>query len=220
MPLLFRPFSQIDDSTTRQFGGTGLGLSIVKSLAHLMDGEVGVDSEEGQGSRFWFRVRLGLIADLTDPQQHQLNDVVAGLAVVMSPDVSGAVLVVEDNRINQQVISAMLAKLGFDVLLADNGQLAVDLVMEQANDIVAVLMDVQMPVLDGYEATKRIRSWEAAQGRSPLPIIAVTADAFAEDQARCRDAGMDDFLPKPIKAHALAEVLARWQTRGQPLAQA
>ena len=220
MPLLFRPFSQIDDSTTRQFGGTGLGLSIVKSLAHLMDGEVGVDSEEGQGSRFWFRVRLGLIADLTDPQQHQINDVAAGLAVVMSPDVSGAVLVVEDNRINQQVISAMLAKLGFEVLLADNGQLAVDLVMEQANDIVAVLMDVQMPVLDGYEATKRIRSWEAAQGRSPLPIIAVTADAFAEDQARCRDAGMDDFLPKPIKAHALAEVLARWQTRSQPLAQA
>lgn len=209
--LLFQPFSQVDDSTTRQFGGTGLGLSIVKSLAQLMGGEVGVDSEEGSGSRFWFRVRLDVMAGQPDAQTQRRSVVADVLPPPSLERMSGCVLVVEDNRINQQVIGAMLTKLGFDVVMADNGQLAIDRVMESADQLNAVLMDVQMPVLDGYEATRRIRAWEVQQGRAALPIIAVTADAFAEDQIRCQEAGMNDFLPKPIKASALAEMLSRWQ---------
>jgi len=105
----------------------------------------------------------------------------------------------------------MLHQLGFEVLLVENGKMAVDTVLKEADRLTAILMDVQMPVLDGYEATRQIRAWEAQMGREALPIIAVTADAFAEDQTRCRDAGMDDFLPKPIKSSALSEVLERWQ---------
>lgn len=217
--LLFRPFSQVDDSTTRQFGGTGLGLSIVKSLAQLMGGEVGVDSEEGSGSRFWFSVPLELMSGAADAQLVRRNDTIDVMPPQALAPMSGCVLVVEDNRINQQVIGAMLKKLGFDVLMADNGEMAVERVMAEADRLDAVLMDVQMPVLDGYEATRRIRAWEDTEGRSSLPIIAVTADAFAEDQLRCRDAGMDDFLPKPIKAAALAEVLARWQTSRRTMAE-
>ena len=211
MPMLFRPFSQVDDSTTRQFGGTGLGLSIVKSLAQLMGGEVGVESQEGQGSRFWIRLRLDVMTDAMDLST--LNrGLVNGLATRdASPGLSGRILVVEDNLVNQQVIGAMLHQLGFEVLLVDNGKMAVDTVLKEADRLTAILMDVQMPVLDGYEATRQIRAWEAQMGREALPIIAVTADAFAEDQTRCRDAGMDDFLPKPIKSSALSEVLERWQ---------
>ncbi len=212
MPLLFRPFSQVDDSTTRQFGGTGLGLSIVKSLAQLMQGEVGVSSQEGEGSRFWIRVRLDIMTDAVDLSQ--LDSFLGASLLAQDPcdGMTGRVLVVEDNRVNQQVICAMLKKLGFDVMVVDNGQLAVETVMREADLYSAILMDVQMPVLDGYEATRQIRAWEVGQSRQPLPIIAVTADAFVDDQARCRDAGMDDFLPKPIKSMALAEVLQRWKS--------
>ncbi len=208
--LLFRPFSQIDDSTTRQFGGTGLGLSIVKNLAQLMGGEVGVQSQEGQGSCFWFRVHLGVLCAVPGLVVRGL-DPVDTMPMPPSGALSGRVLVVEDNHINQQVIAAMLKKLGCQVAIADNGQSAVEQVMAEADQFSAVLMDVQMPVLDGYGATARIRAWEVEQGRQPLPIIAVTADAFAEDQARCREAGMNDFLSKPIKATALADTLRRWQ---------
>ena len=214
MPLLFQPFSQVDDSTTRQFGGTGLGLSIVKSLAHLMDGEVGVDSKEGEGARFWIRLNLDIMTDAVDLSEldrcHGSNLMPQGAAYRMS----GMVLVVEDNRVNQQVIGAMLHQLGFDVMLVDNGQLAVERVLSEADRISVILMDVQMPVLDGYEATRQIRAWETLQSRKPLPIIAVTADAFVEDQTRCRDAGMDDFLAKPIKLSALADVLHRCHAVG------
>lgn len=212
-PLLFKPFSQVDDSSTRQFGGTGLGLSIVKSLAQLMGGEVGLESHEGQGARFWFRVQLAWISPTeavglrtADARPAEL------LPQAMQGPLGGRVLVVEDNRINQQVIGAMLHKLGVDVLMADNGQMAIDMVMANKGQLTAVLMDVQMPVLDGYQATAQIREWERQHGRPELPIIAVTADAFAEDQARCLVSGMNDFLPKPIQASALAQVLSRWQT--------
>jgi signal transduction histidine kinase len=212
MPLLFQPFSQVDDSTTRQFGGTGLGLSIVKSLAHLMGGEVGVESKEGEGARFWIRLRLDVMTDAVDLSERDTGHRSGLMTLDSSPKMSGRVLVVEDNRVNQQVICAMLKQLGFEVIAVDNGQLAVERVMQDADAIAAILMDVQMPVLDGYEATRQIRDWESSQGRSALPIIAVTADAFIEDQARCREAGMDHFLPKPIKLSALSEVLHAFQT--------
>jgi signal transduction histidine kinase/CheY-like chemotaxis protein len=212
MPLLFRPFSQVDDSTTRQYGGTGLGLSIVKSLAQLMGGEVGVDSQEGEGARFWIRLRLDVMTDAVDLSELDTGHRTGLMPQDSSQQMSGRVLVVEDNRVNQQVICAMLNQLGFEVIAVDNGQLAVERVMQEADTISAILMDVQMPVLDGYEATRQIRDWESFQGRSALPIIAVTADAFIEDQARCRDAGMDHFLPKPIKLSALSEALCAFQT--------
>ena len=212
MPLLFQPFSQVDDSTTRQYGGTGLGLSIVKSLAQLMGGEVGVESQEGEGARFWIRLRLDVMTDAVDLSEVDTCHRTGLMPQDSSQQMSGRVLVVEDNRVNQQVICAMLNQLGFEVIAVDNGQLAVERVMQEADAISAILMDVQMPVLDGYEATRQIRDWESFQGRSALPIIAVTADAFIEDQARCRDAGMDQFLPKPIKLSALSKVLGAFQT--------
>lgn len=214
MPLLFQPFSQVDDSTTRQFGGTGLGLSIVKSLAQLMGGEVGVESEEGKGSRFWIRLQLNLMTDAVDLSELESSHGAGLLPQDPSHRMSGKILVAEDNRVNQLVIKAMLHQLGFQVVTVDNGQLAVERVMLEADDLSAILMDVQMPVLDGHEATRQIRHWETVQGRAPLPIIAVTADAFIEDQARCREAGMDHFLPKPIKLSALTEVLGVFKSVG------
>ena len=178
-----------------------------------MGGEVGLESHEGQGARFWFRVQLAWISP-TEAGALRTADARPAelLPQAMQGPLGGRVLVVEDNRINQQVIGAMLHKLGVDVLMADNGQMAIDMVMANKGQLTAVLMDVQMPVLDGYQATAQIREWERQHGRPELPIIAVTADAFAEDQARCLVSGMNDFLPKPIQASALAQVLSRWQT--------
>jgi len=207
--LLFQPFSQVDDSTTRQYGGTGLGLSIVRSLARLMGGEVGIDSSGGQGSRFWFRVRLKCLAEGSDSRATLHN----GTSLPMNirrVNLTGRVLVVEDNRANQVVIQALLKKMGIKTLTAENGQLAIERIMAEADQINAILMDIHMPVLDGYTATTRIRAWEAAQQRTPLPIIALTADAFPEDRTRCLESGMDDYLSKPVHADALAAALAQW----------
>jgi CheY-like chemotaxis protein len=124
--------------------------------------------------------------------------------------IEGHILVVEDNRTNQHVILAMLKRLGLKAEVVENGQLALEKVMQHADKIDLVLMDVQMPVLDGYSATEQIRVWEENLGRRPLPIIALTADAFAEDQKRCLHAGMNDFLSKPISSQALAQALRRW----------
>lgn len=206
--LLFRPFSQVDDSTTRQFGGTGLGLSIVKSLATLMGGEVGVDSHEGQGSRFWFRVRLAHLPVHTDTRaEPRISRGSNGEAL------AGRVLIVEDNRTNQMVVGAMLKKLGIEIMTVDNGQQAVERVQVETDRIDLILMDIQMPVLDGYGATTQIRQWEQERGRAPLPIIALTADAFPEDQARCLAVGMNDYLSKPVNASTLTVTLTRWLAR-------
>ncbi len=204
--VLFKPFSQVDDSTTRQFGGTGLGLSIVKSLAHAMGGNVGVESILGQGSRFWFRIAVERAA-VTELQQPFAAPEVS----VFTPQSgkSRRVLVVEDNSINQRVLLALLSKLQVDTVLAQNGREAVDMVSGgQVFD--AVLMDLQMPEMDGLEATRHIRAWEQQHHRPPLPIIALTADAFAEDRQRCLEAGMNDHLAKPIHLDNLQHTLARY----------
>ncbi len=204
---VFEPFQQADSSITRQYGGSGLGLSIVKSLAHLMGGHVGVDSVPGRGSRFWFRVPAARVAapQALPPLAPQ---------PVPQPDTScdpavAPVLVVEDNATNRAVVTAMLRKLGLTPVLADNGEQGVARVC-QGEALSAVLMDVQMPVMDGYEATRRIRQWESQQGRPRLPIIALTADAYEEDRQRCLDSGMDDFLPKPLNYRQLQDVLGKW----------
>ncbi|HOG04598.1 MAG TPA: ATP-binding protein, partial [Accumulibacter sp.] len=204
--LLFKPFSQADSSTTREFGGTGLGLSIVNSLAKLIGGDVGVDSVPGQGSRFWFRVRVEVVGAGVDS-----TVVVANRAeeAMVRPLRRGHVLVAEDNAINRLVIKAMLGKLGFQVSLKENGQEAVGaIVNDERFDL--VLMDLSMPVLDGCGATEQIRRWEAENNRPRLPIIAFTAGAFDEDRVRSLAAGMDDFLTKPVNRDALQGLLDKW----------
>lgn len=204
---LFQPFSQVDSSTTRQYGGTGLGLSIIRSLALAMGGAVGVDSQPGKGSRFWFRIQAGLILSGCDTRRvPRSSEPVA--APALSASLVGHILVVEDNATNRYVITAMLKKLGLTVRMAENGQQAVDiLVAGERPDL--VLMDIQMPVMDGFGATKIIRQFEAEQNWARLPIIALTADAFDDDRQHCMDADMDDFLPKPVALDALQAVLAR-----------
>ena len=204
--LLFLPFSQADSSTTRHFGGTGLGLSIVRQLALLMDGDVGAESTLGQGSRFWFRIRAHL-ADAT-PATAPLAEPVPA-AQVPPQTFSGHVLVVEDIEANRKVAQKMLRQLGMRLSMAENGQQAVALITGgQTYDL--VLMDVQMPVMDGLTATRHIRRWESDQARPALPIIAFTANAYEEDRKQCQAAGMNDFLSKPISLPALRQVLETW----------
>jgi len=212
--LLFKPFSQTDSSNTRQYGGTGLGLSIVRSLARLMGGDVGVDSEAGKGSRFWFRIHTKLISATEDARHSQR--VSQRDSVSSTEQLKGNVLVVEDNPTNRKVISSLLAKLGLNVSIAEDGQQAVVAITQSGAQPNLILMDVQMPIMDGYTATKQIRQWEQENGRARLTIIALTADAFAEDRQRCMNAGMDDFLAKPVALDALRTVLAQWLLSAEP----
>ena len=213
--LLFQPFSQVDASTTRQYGGTGLGLSIVRSLSQVMGGETGVCSTPGEGSRFWFRVPLRP-ADAPATLAPALADPVRTLPPPLaSGSGRGRVLVVEDHPMNRMVIQNMLGRLGLEVTMAEDGQQGVDAVCGGA-EVALVLMDVEMPVLDGYAATACIRAWERQQGRPRLPIVALTANAFDSDRRNALDAGMDDFLAKPVQLEALRQALARWL----PLSQA
>jgi len=202
--LLFQPFTQADSSTTRQFGGTGLGLSIVHTLAKMLGGDTGVESVPGQGSRFWFRIHAEPVRSDTDSRQ---TDRLTKAKVATR--LSGRVLVVEDNPTNQKVIAALLHNLGLGTAIVGNGQQAVDAI-EGGDAADVILMDLQMPVMDGYAATEQIRQWEAKSGSPPRPIIALTADAFDETRKQCLNSGMNDFLAKPIAVDALVKVLGRW----------
>ena len=207
--LLFKPFSQADGSTTRQYGGTGLGLSIVQHLAQLMGGRAGVESEVGQGARFWFRVRLGLVDD-------GVTALAAGEGACEAPaygSLKGHILVVEDNPTNRKVIQAMLKKPDLYCDFVEDGQQAVDAIVGgMVPDL--ILMDCQMPVMDGFEATQRIRRWERENRRPRLTIIALTAGAYEEDRRRCAEAGMDDFVTKPIVIESLLAKLGSWLSSG------
>ncbi len=209
LAALFQPFSQVDGSATRRFGGSGLGLSIVRRLAEQMGGSVGVQSSPATGSRFWFRVPCDRLA------ASQETRLVArgGIAVAEQSDVESAtpgqwVLVVEDNPVNQVVAKTMLQRLGVSVRCADNGQAALTLlVAHAATPPCLVLMDCQMPVMDGFEATTHIRRLEATGTLAHQRIVALTAGAFEEDRQRCLDMGMDAFLSKPVVFDALAVVV-------------
>jgi PAS domain S-box-containing protein len=214
---LFQSFSQVDSSITREFGGSGLGLSIVSQLAALMGGESGVESQPGAGSRFWFRIRAGLIDAGLDTREGQgpasahadLTRLPASIPAM--PKVASArILVVDDNAINRKVIHSLLGKLGVKHIdHVEDGQQAVDAISRgDAFDL--ILMDLNMPVLGGYEATEHIRAWEVANGRAHTTIVAVTADAYEEDQQRCLAVGMDDFLATPVGLNQLSAILARW----------
>lgn len=204
--LLFRPFTQADTSTTRQFGGTGLGLSITRNLARMMGGEAGVSSEVGKGSRFWFRIPATLQPDNQESRKTPRPAPIVPREALLRA--SGHVLVAEDNATNRKVVEGLLNKLGLRSVSVRNGQEAVELITGgQRPD--AVLMDVQMPVMDGLTATEHIRRWERENRRARLPIIALTGGAFEEDRQRCLSAGMDDFLTKPLKFNQLSSVLAK-----------
>ena len=208
--LLFKPFSQTESSTTREFGGSGLGLSIVSQLAKIMGGDVGVESVMGQGSRFWFRARVKCFTEGEEARRHERATQDDRTSSVSTNQFSGRVLVVEDYVINRMVIESMLGKLGLTVTLVTDGQQAVDAIIlgDQLPDL--ILMDLNMPVMDGCTAVTLIRQWEADGNRACLPIIALTADAFEEDRQRCLAVGMDDFLTKPIGLDALKSTLGKW----------
>ena len=208
---LFQPFSQADASTTRRFGGTGLGLAICRRLVDMMGGAITVQSEPGQGSSFSFTVRCQRA--VAGASRAQINDAHAPRRF------SGRVLVVEDNVVNRKVARATLKGFGIEVLEAENGSLALDLVAREKIDL--ILMDMHMPVMDGLTATRRIRAAEAAGllvGRRP--IVAMTANVLREAVDDCRQSGMDDFLPKPFARAQLVDMLGRWLNRSQapPLA--
>ena len=204
---LFQAFSQGDTSITRKFGGTGLGLAISHKLVGLMDGDITVRSVLGQGSTFSFTVRCGLATGET-PLRPPRNERRALDANNLRLD-GVHILLVEDNAFNQQVAEGFLTRRGARVTLANDGSEAIDWVRRQSFD--AVLMDLHMPVLDGFEATRRIRQWLQAQPQArQLPIIAMTAAVLVEDRQRCSEEGMVDFVAKPIDPDELMQTLSRW----------
>jgi CheY-like chemotaxis protein/two-component sensor histidine kinase len=197
LEMMFMAFQQADSSISRRYGGTGLGLSIARTLAERMGGQLRGESREGLGSTFTLEMPLALSSQ---PAQRPGATPSTGLA-----SNGERVLLVEDNPVNQSVIEAMLRSLGFEVGLAMDGAKAVELVSQQS--FAAVLMDCRLPLLDGYEATRRIRLLPQC---AALPIIALTANALEGDRERCLAAGMDDYLSKPFKRIDLQRTLGRW----------
>jgi CheY-like chemotaxis protein len=212
MHRLFSPFSQVDASTTRLYGGTGLGLSIVRRLAGLMGGEAGAQSQPGTGSTFWFTVRAVVAVVAVGPPA--ICAPAPATAPVQSAtqqhSTSGRgrdrrrILLAEDNAVNEKVACRTLEQLGYQVGIARNGSEAVAAWQTGSYDL--ILMDCQMPVLDGYGAAREIRKREAAGCH--VPIVALTAHAMKDDDGKCRAAGMDDYLTKPIDRARMEECLA------------
>lgn len=204
---LFSAFEQADNSITRKYGGTGLGLAITRKIAELLGGEAGLESEYGQGSTFWFTAhfdRSGETTPLSNEEALSAPD-----EIIRREFYGRRMLLVEDEPINGEVIKDMLSDFGVQIDLAENGALAVEAF--QANDYDLILMDMQMPVMDGLEATRRIRRLPKGVH---VPIVALTANAFNEDKERCLAAGMDTFITKPVDPDLLFETLLSELSKG------
>lgn len=203
---LFKSFSQADVSVNRKYGGTGLGLAICKHLVEMMGGDIGFFRNEFGGSTFWFTLPMDVLpAGALDYERAQSKQNNPNLLF------SGQhALLVEDNLVNQIYSTKLLRNMGFTISIAANGREALEKATDQHNSFQVVLMDCRMPEMDGYEATRRIRAYENANALAPLPIIALTANAVKGDEEKCKDAGMDDYLSKPIRKDLLQKTLSQW----------
>ena len=207
---IFQPFTQIDASSTRKEGGTGLGLAIVRKLVAFMGGEVRLKSSEREGSTFTFSIPFEKVGEAGGQAVLESVEAASGSIrqdAAQKANEKKAILLVEDNTINQKVARAMLEKMGYKIDIAFNGAEAVDALQQKNYGL--VLMDLQMPVMDGYEATRTIRNSGKVLNRA-VPIVAMTANATKEDRQQCLDSGMDDYVPKPVERKVMMNMLKRW----------
>ena len=207
---LFEKFTQLDSSITRKFGGTGLGLAISKQLVELMGGFIGAQSDLGKGSRFWF------VLPYESVDSKGLNSLKIGEKKYLNEKLVGKILLVDDDAVGGRVVTQMLKKLGLEVTLACNGVEALNCMKNDIYNV--VLMDAQMPEMDGYEATRQMRKWENEFAKVQLPILALTASAIKGEEKVAELAGMNGFLTKPVSLAELYAALAPWlkkQTNGE-----
>ena len=201
---LFKEFSQTESSTSRKYGGTGLGLAICNNLTSLMGGEIGVTSTEGNGSEFWFSLKFGYKQQTQKDMRTEDIDIPADIKILYA----------EDNPVNQRVTQLLLQKIGIECEIANNGQEAIE--MYKTNQFDLILMDMQMPEVDGIESAKQIRKIEQNNGvENPVFIVAVTANTFSEDKQKCFNAGMNDFISKPFKEAELKRIIKNAVTNKQ-----